>query len=81
MIGIDVFGPADASKNYGQPNGMSWTSASLQKAGNLSAVKSFQLKAFPSIWLIGPDGIIVAKNLQGDAVKTALTAALGPQGL
>jgi hypothetical protein len=29
-------------------------------------------------WLIGPDGKVVAADLSGDAVKAAVTAALGP---
>ncbi len=32
----------------------------------------------PVAWLIGPDGKVVAEDLHGDAVKRAVSAALGP---
>jgi hypothetical protein len=31
----------------------------------------------PSVWLIGPDGKIVAKNLQGEAIFSNVKSPLG----
>jgi hypothetical protein len=34
----------------------------------------------PSIWLIGPDGKVVARDLRGEGIKKAVGAALGRRG-
>jgi len=36
----------------------------------------YGITSIPSIWLIGPDGKIIAKDLHGDALKEAVKKAL-----
>ena len=35
------------------------------------------MNAIPAIWLIGPDGKVVAKDLHGKAIYGAVSQALG----
>ena len=39
--------------------------------------ENFALQGSAAVWLIGPDGKVVAKDLQGDGIKAAVMAALG----
>jgi hypothetical protein len=79
MLGIAVYGSPEVMKKYSEENGMTWTAATVQAKG--SAMSSFGIRQFPLIWLVGPDGNVVAKDLHGDGIKNALTSALGPQGM
>jgi protocatechuate 3,4-dioxygenase beta subunit len=81
MLGINIVGPPETTKDYGQPNGLTWVPVSLQKVGGLELLKEMNMRTQTSIWLIGPDGKIIGKNLSADAIKSALSSALGPQGL
>ena len=81
MLGVSLNGSADNAKNYTEKYGLSWTSATLNDRSASSPMRTYAIRQLPSILLIGPDGKVIAKNLQGDAIKAALTTALGPQGL
>jgi peroxiredoxin len=81
IIGVSLFGSADDTKAYTQKYGLSWTSGTLNDRSAASPMQTYAIQQLPSILLIGPDGKVIAKHLHGDAIKTALTNALGPQGL
>jgi protocatechuate 3,4-dioxygenase beta subunit/peroxiredoxin len=81
IIGVNLFGSTDDTKAYTQKYGLSWTSATLNDRSAASPMQTYGIQQLPSILLIGPDGKVIAKHLHGDAIKTALTNALGPQGL
>jgi peroxiredoxin len=81
IIGVNLFGSADDTKAYTQKYGLSWTSATLNDRSAASPMQTFAIRQLPAILLVGPDGKVIAKNLHGDAIKAALTTALGPQGL
>jgi hypothetical protein len=36
----------------------------------------YGVRGIPSIWLIGPDGRILAKDLRGEAIQTTVAAML-----
>ena len=42
----------------------------------LEVATEYGVRGIPSIWLIGPDGKVVAKDLRGDAIKDALAKRL-----
>jgi hypothetical protein len=81
MIAVDIGGSASELTKYAQASGINWQTATLTVSRGNSPMESFAIRQLPSIWLIGPDGKVVAKDLHGDAIKAALTTALGPQGL
>ena len=37
------------------------------------------MSGIPAIWLIGPDGKVVAKDLRGKGIKQAVARALGKE--
>jgi hypothetical protein len=41
-------------------------------------MKDYGVHGIPSLWLIGPDGKVVAKDLRGEGIKAAVAAAMGP---
>jgi protocatechuate 3,4-dioxygenase beta subunit len=78
MIGVNVSGSIDDAKSFTKDSEMTWTPT--VPIGNLT--HDLGLHSYPSIWLIGPDGKVLARDLRtSDAIKAALTTALGPQGL
>ena len=44
---------------------------------NKTTTRAFGVKSVPSIWLIGPDGRVVARDLGGEKIGDAVRAALG----
>ncbi|MGD0463193.1 MAG: hypothetical protein ABSB74_11975 [Tepidisphaeraceae bacterium] len=59
---------------------VTWQQVAIEPNGvNLSILRSdFAVNNSPGAWLIGPDGKVVAEDLSGDAILSAVTAALGP---
>jgi hypothetical protein len=39
----------------------------------------YGVRGIPSIWLIGPDGEVIAKDLRGAQIKTTVATALGQE--
>jgi hypothetical protein len=37
----------------------------------------YGVRGIPSIWLIGPDGTVIAKYLRGGQIKSTVATALG----
>ena len=44
------------------------------KTGTAAA---YGVQGIPSIWLIGPDGKVIAKELRGERIKMEIAKALG----
>ena len=60
-----------------QQNNLTWPQI-LLKDGWLSPVaKAYDVAGVPSVWLIGPDGKIVVKNLRGEAILSTVKSVLG----
>jgi thiol-disulfide isomerase/thioredoxin/protocatechuate 3,4-dioxygenase beta subunit len=77
MIGLSVDGATDAPKKYADANGIKWTQGFLGQGTNGQAVMNlYGVRGIPSIWLIGPDGRILAKDLRGEAIQTTVAAML-----
>lgn len=76
MIGISLDGSAKAPADYAKGNQLAWPQAYLGDAWKGEVTTSYAIRSIPSIWLIGPDGKIVAKDLRGEGIGTAVAAAL-----
>ena len=77
MIGFSLANdPADASKIV-KDQGLAWPQVVLRDRGadpiTLDYHAEFPYKSF----LVGPDGTLVAKDLEGDGVEKAVAKALG----
>jgi len=76
MISVSLDEKADDAKNYVDKNGMAWNQ--VYQAGEWQApiVEAYGVLSIPSLWLIGADGKIIAKDLRGEAIKDAVGKAL-----
>ena len=76
MVGLSLDDTPDAPRQYAEKNGLAWTQAFLGAGDANRAATDFGVDGIPSVWLIGPDGKVVAKNLRGDRIKEAVAGAL-----
>src|SRR5262249_39124238 len=76
MVGLSLDDTPDAARQYAAENGLGWAQGFLGLAPAQRVTTDPRVAGIPAIWLIGPDGKIVAKGLRGDAIKQALADAL-----
>jgi hypothetical protein len=65
----------------GKMNDYPWHQASIIMQDQISwsiLNSNFDSQGSPGVWLISPDGKVVAENLTGDGIQAAVTAAIGP---
>jgi hypothetical protein len=82
MIGLDGDKSIDDLKQYLAPRKVPWPQAYI---GNMGTAKlsydygtgDMPSMDMPSIYLIGPEGKIIAKDLKGDAIMAAVEKVLG----
>jgi hypothetical protein len=79
MVGIEAYGSTEDMKHFTAVNGMNWTATVVEAKPGEQVNLGF--RRFPVIWLVGPDGKVIAKDLKGAGISAALTTALGPEGL
>jgi thiol-disulfide isomerase/thioredoxin len=76
MISLSLDENAAAPKKFAAQNDLKWIQGFPGKAAG-SVSSSYGADAIPAIFLIGPDGKIIARDLRGDAIKEAVGKALG----
>lgn len=59
-----------------EKDGLTWTQVSDLKGWQNAAGQIYMIRSIPSNILVGPDGVIVAKNLRGEALITKLKELL-----
>ena len=69
--------PEDATK-FTQDHQMTWRQGYLPGAlqGNSKVLSAYGIESIPSIWLISPDGKVLAKDLMGPDIEKAVKDAL-----
>lgn len=83
--GFDIFGVSlDKDKETWlkgiKNDNLTWKHVSDLAYWDSSAAKLYGIRWIPSNFLIGPDGIIIAQNLQGAALEAKLDELLGGSG-
>lgn len=76
IVGLSLDKKAETAKSYVQKNGIRWTQGFLGDWGKDTVTKAYGVRSIPSMFLIGPDGKIVAKGLRGTAIKPTIAKAL-----
>jgi peroxiredoxin len=81
MIGISWDHTRQDAQQYVAKNGLSWRQGFLGDtrspySAGYKVVQDYDV-GLPSIWLIGPDGKIIAKDLSGNAILEFVTKSLG----
>lgn len=76
MVGLSLDDEIAAPKGYLARRNLGWTQGFLGAWSTTTVPAAYGVRGIPSIWLIGPDGKVVAKDLRGDAIKAAVARAL-----
>jgi thiol-disulfide isomerase/thioredoxin len=76
MISVSLDEKADDAKKYVDKNGMLWNQVFQPGEWNAPIVQAYSVQSIPSIFLIGPTGTVIAKDLRGDAINSAIEAAI-----
>ena len=76
MIGLSLDKEVEKPMTYAKQNGCEWVDGFLGDWGKDEVTKKYGVSGIPSIWLIGPDGKVVASRLRGDGIRQAVSSAL-----
>lgn len=76
MIGLSLDKDIEAVKKYVAEKELKWPQGFLDSAWQSAVVKDYKVKGIPAIFLIDPQGKIIAKKLRGQRIKSAVTEAL-----
>ena len=79
MIGLSLDQSKEAPKVYAEKNGLRWTQGFLGDWSQTKLPEAYGVNGIPAIWLIGPDGKVVAKDLRGKGILKAVAKALGKE--
>jgi beta-lactamase regulating signal transducer with metallopeptidase domain/peroxiredoxin len=77
MIGLSLDKAADAPRDYAKANDTRWHQGFLGDWSQATLPARYGVEGIPSIFLIDPAGKIVATDLRGGDIKTAVSSALG----
>jgi peroxiredoxin len=77
MIGLSLDPEAKTPAEYAKKNELGWVQGFLGKWADDTVAKKYGVSGIPSIWLIGPDGKVVAKGLRGERIKATVLEHLG----
>jgi thiol-disulfide isomerase/thioredoxin/uncharacterized GH25 family protein len=77
MISLSLDAEASAPKQFAGQNDIKWIQGFLGKWSDSKVTPLYGVEGIPSIFLIGPDGKIIARELRGEAIKEAVGKALG----
>ena len=75
MIGLSLDEKSSAPQEYARKNEIRWIQGFVGTEATVP--RAYGVEGIPSIFLIGPDGRIVARDLRGDEIKAAVEKALG----
>jgi peroxiredoxin len=76
MISLSQDSDQAAPKEFARNRGIAWTQGFLGDGSKDKVGQSYGVYGIPAIFLIGPDGKVVAANLRGAKIKETVSAAL-----
>ena len=76
MIGLSLDPEKEKPIAYAKEKGTKWIDGFLGDWGKDEVTKKYGVRGIPSIWLIGPDGKVVAKGLRGDGIMETVKKAI-----
>jgi peroxiredoxin len=76
LIGLSLDKDPAQPAAYAKEKGCGWVDGFLGDWGKDEVTKLYGVRGIPSIWLIGPDGKVVASGLRGEGIMAAVAAAL-----
>jgi beta-lactamase regulating signal transducer with metallopeptidase domain/peroxiredoxin/protocatechuate 3,4-dioxygenase beta subunit/5-hydroxyisourate hydrolase-like protein (transthyretin family) len=79
IISLSLDPKAGAPQKFVQDKDIQWLQGFLGDWSKDTVTRDYAVFGIPSIFLIGPDGKIIAQNLRGPDIKRAVATALGSQ--
>ncbi len=76
MIGLSLDSQTSAPKEFARKNGIKWIQGFLGDGSEATVPAQYGVDGIPAIFLIGPDGNIIARDLRGDGIRSAVEKAL-----
>ena len=76
MIGLSLDAKPEEPRKYAADNTLHWPQGFLGEWSHSDLPRLYGVYGIPSIWLIGPDGKVVARHLRGEQIKEAVARAL-----
>jgi peroxiredoxin len=77
IISLSVDNAASAPADYARKNKIKWIQGFLGPWSESAVARMYGADAIPSIFLIDPEGKIIERDLEGDAIGAAVEKALG----
>jgi peroxiredoxin len=76
MIGLSLDPNVKTPRDYARKNELGWIMGFLGEWSKSDLPNQYGVEGIPSIFLIGPDGKIIAKDLRGENIKATVKRAL-----
>jgi peroxiredoxin len=76
MVGLSLDKTVEAPKDYVNKEGIAWQQAFLGDWSKATLPARYGVEGIPAIFLIGPDGKIIATDLRGAEIGKAISTAL-----
>lgn len=76
MVSLSLDPEVTAPRKFAAKNDIGWTQGFLGEWSKSDVPERFGVEGIPAIFLIGPDGKIIVRDLRGEAIKTAVASAL-----
>ncbi len=77
MLGLSLDKAVEPPRSYAAKEGMGWRQGFLGDWSQAALPAEYGVEGIPAIFLIGPDGKIIATDLRGEHIKGAVERALG----
>lgn len=77
IYGVSLDNDTEAWKAFVTENGMDWTNViAVEEDKTSPAADAYGIRSIPANFLISPEGVIVAKNLRGEAIEEKLAEVI-----
>ncbi len=77
MIGFSIDRDFDSARKIASDNKLDWPRTVLIEGTNDPIAAAYGANDYPSIYLVDPQGKLIAKDLRGNAIEAAVSRALG----
>jgi hypothetical protein len=77
LVSLSFDPSPDLPTRYAATHHLDWRHGFLGDMNASPIAKEWGIAGIPSIWLIGPDGRILKKNLRGETLRQEVAKALG----
>jgi len=77
FAGVSLDGDHDAARRFAREHRLAWPEGLTDEASRERITGAYAIREIPQLVLIGPDGVVLARNLAGAMTTSAIARALG----